>query len=466
MRAKHFLIGLFIIFCYGCATSPAPTLLPASPPQPTLSERVMPQVMTLVARNSDGKKVSQGSGFIWNQDYLITNAHVVAGAAWVEFYTEAGAGRGSAPYAIYIDVERDIAVLHWQHQESGLVIADIIPPRGTTVYAFGAPLGLEGTMSDGIISAIREIDQHDYIQTTAAISPGSSGGPLVNAKGEVVGVITSYMTQGQNLNLAIPASMIASLPLNTNERISFPASMDDEDNEEIAALFYELATAEEITANQAITGYFARNSFVFKGSYLHFYSIELEKTDSISLELESNIYKPHLFVWETDSFFDDSRDTWTHTAHSTSNRDLELTFSPPTGGTYFIAVESPEQQTGSYQFTVSKTPLLVDGRWLLIGQSDGTQTYLDLKSTDTSGYFLTAWVQMKHEQKNYAANETYNRTLSHWRINCSQMRYQINAFSFYNDGAHIGSDKGSSEWSLFIPGTLGERLGKAACALK
>jgi hypothetical protein len=87
-----------------------------------------------------------------------------------------------------------------------------IPEVGERVAVIGSPLGLERTVSDGIVSAVREIPTFGNIyQITAPISPGSSGSPVVNMKGEIIGVATFQYAEGQNLNFAIPAQRITKL---------------------------------------------------------------------------------------------------------------------------------------------------------------------------------------------------------------------------------------------------------------
>jgi S1-C subfamily serine protease len=83
---------------------------------------------------------------------------------------------------------------------------------GAKVYAIGAPKGLELTLSDGIVSSLREVDGGQYIQTTAAISPGSSGGGLFDENGALVGLTTFYLAEGQNLNFAVPVEWVKELP--------------------------------------------------------------------------------------------------------------------------------------------------------------------------------------------------------------------------------------------------------------
>ena len=82
---------------------------------------------------------------------------------------------------------------------------------GQTVYAAGNPQGLEGTFSQGIVSSIRELGTDKLLQITAPISPGSSGGPVLNSKGQVIGVSVATFRGGQNLNFAIPSDYLKAL---------------------------------------------------------------------------------------------------------------------------------------------------------------------------------------------------------------------------------------------------------------
>ncbi|MBA7592637.1 hypothetical protein ES708_34828 [subsurface metagenome] len=82
---------------------------------------------------------------------------------------------------------------------------------GDEIYVIGNPQGLEGTFSQGIISGIRDLDTEYILQVTAAISPGSSGGPVLNDKGRVIGVAFATLTEGQNLNFAVPAYYLSRL---------------------------------------------------------------------------------------------------------------------------------------------------------------------------------------------------------------------------------------------------------------
>ena len=104
---------------------------------------------------------------------------------------------------------------------------------GDAVYAVGNPQGLEGTFSQGIISSLREFKESKIIQITAPISPGSSGGPVLSAKGEVIGVSVATFRGGQNLNFAIPASYLSKLLEKQASLIPFSSSFQDKDSDSV-----------------------------------------------------------------------------------------------------------------------------------------------------------------------------------------------------------------------------------------
>jgi predicted Zn-dependent protease len=176
--------------------------------------RVSPAVVRIVVRDREFKEIGLGSGFFVTADgLLVTNHHVVRGA---EFATVLRAD-GSTLFVdgvLALDADQDLAVL--KVNGAGLPYLEVAPaaypPVGTRVYAIGNPQGLTNTLSEGLVSGIRqEGGQVRGIQTTAAISPGSSGGPLVDAQGRVVGVTRAYLVEGQALNFAVPAAAVRAL---------------------------------------------------------------------------------------------------------------------------------------------------------------------------------------------------------------------------------------------------------------
>ena len=195
---------------------PAPSVKPAAPAlhsPDVLFARTSPSVVQIVVQDRQGRTVSTGSGFVVHTRLLIaTNYHVIekAHAAHVVLPNKVKvAALGVAAF----DKAADIAILGIAEPVNvqPLGLARELPAVGVRVYAIGNPLGLANTLSDGLVSGHRQLAPTTVIQTTAPISPGSSGGPLLVANGSVVGVTTAGMREGQNLNFAVPASHVARL---------------------------------------------------------------------------------------------------------------------------------------------------------------------------------------------------------------------------------------------------------------
>jgi len=184
---------------------------------PSLIKRIKPSVVIVFAYNNKGEFLKLGSGFFISQSGdIITNYHVLQGAGSAEVKTSDGKTY-PITYIVAEDEQSDIICLSVDIPSKyvhSLSLSATIPEVGERIIVYGSPLGLENTVSDGIVSAVREIpDFGKIIQITAPISPGSSGSPVLNMKGEVIGIATFQMVEGQNLNFAIPSERISSLNL-------------------------------------------------------------------------------------------------------------------------------------------------------------------------------------------------------------------------------------------------------------
>ncbi len=141
---------------------------------------------------------------------MLTNYHVIRGASGAQVATTATGDTTEVESVVAFNVERDIAALRIPPLN--------IPPLsignsdavkiGDHVTAIGAPMGLENTLSDGIVSAVREMANERVIQMSAPISPGSSGGPVFDDHGKVIGLTVASMLGGQSLNFAVPVNAV------------------------------------------------------------------------------------------------------------------------------------------------------------------------------------------------------------------------------------------------------------------
>jgi hypothetical protein len=192
------------------ALAVATLLLSAEPCGDTvaLGEKVIASTVTVLADGDQGI-VGSGSGFFVEEDLVVTNWHVVGASKKLRVKLgQDAAGTVSVVGIVAADLANDLAVIRVASSGVPLTVNAEVPKRGAKVYAFGSPRLLEATMSDGIISAVRDIEGVERYQMTAAVSPGSSGGPLTNACGEVIGVAYMKVRDAESLNFAIPSRFV------------------------------------------------------------------------------------------------------------------------------------------------------------------------------------------------------------------------------------------------------------------
>jgi S1-C subfamily serine protease len=209
----------------------------SAPPRkdiPAIVKAANGAIVSIITSGADGKPLAQGTGFLVSTDgRIVTNYHVIEGASSAIVKLPDGAFY-DVDGVVAFDKARDLAVIKAHGQNFRVVTlgnSDRVQV-GEEIVAIGSPLSLESTVSSGIVSGIRTIETPNgaasqiqlppgyedakpvkrppavsygkYLQITAPISPGSSGGPLFNMAGEVVGITTLYLEGGENLNFAIP----------------------------------------------------------------------------------------------------------------------------------------------------------------------------------------------------------------------------------------------------------------------
>jgi tetratricopeptide (TPR) repeat protein len=183
-------------------------------PLPELVRRIKPSAVAIETFDSRNEKLSRGSGFFIDSERVVTNRHVIDNAFRAEVHSYNG-NVYPVKGVIAVDAEGDLALLRIEappNQIRALPLDKTSPQEGESVVVIGNPFGLEGSVTNGIVSAVRDIPTFGrIIQITAPISPGSSGSPVVNMQGQVVGVATLQITGGQSVNFAIPSERISQL---------------------------------------------------------------------------------------------------------------------------------------------------------------------------------------------------------------------------------------------------------------
>jgi len=183
-----------------------------------ITARATPAIVTVRAGDS------LGTGFVVRADgWIATNFHVVQGATEMEVVFS---NHKQFPVVEIMNASRlhDLVILRIDARNLPVLpVGDSNAVRpGDSVLAIGHPLGLEDTVSNGLVSAVRHVqDDLDVLQVSAPIAPGSSGGPLLNDRGEVIGVATAFLKSGQNLNFGLPAKYVKEMVARPH-----PISMD------------------------------------------------------------------------------------------------------------------------------------------------------------------------------------------------------------------------------------------------
>jgi hypothetical protein len=152
---------------------------------------------------------SQGSGFFVAPNIIATNYHVMEGATSASCYLNNSDTEYKIDGYVGLDKSVDLILLKVSTlNKPAIKLAVATASIGQKIYVIGSPRGLPATISDGIISGMRDFEGTKLLQMTASISPGSSGGPVLNSNGELIGISVSQLTEGQNLNFAIPKSYL------------------------------------------------------------------------------------------------------------------------------------------------------------------------------------------------------------------------------------------------------------------
>ena len=214
-----------------------PTGAQAALPADKLYERLSPCVFKVETYDAGAQHTANGSAVAISGNRLVSNKHVAVEGSSVKI-TQAGKSWNARLVRVHPFrdlVELEVAGLN---APAPVVRSSSSLKVGERVYTIGAPEGLEQSLAEGIISSLRKNDSESYIQTTAAISHGSSGGGLFDCQGRLVGITTMLMPAGQALNFAIPAEVIGEL-----ERYPVNAQSDETDASLRARMYDQLSVS-------------------------------------------------------------------------------------------------------------------------------------------------------------------------------------------------------------------------------
>lgn len=181
-----------------------------------IARESFPSIVELTVRTDDPNTVTLGSGFFVAPGVIVTSRHVVLGGRAAIARTADGAREFRGMTLLAFDERSDLALLKIDDAEGAATVPALVLTEGAIevgepAYALGNPRDVGATISPGIVSAVRKLEEVALVQFTAPISPGSSGGPVVNEYGEVIGIVRSTRADGQNLNFAVAAAELRKL---------------------------------------------------------------------------------------------------------------------------------------------------------------------------------------------------------------------------------------------------------------
>ncbi len=223
---------------------------PAQRTQSSLSsrdvvQRVSKSLVSIITQDKEGELIAQASGFFFREGLVVTNLHVFKRASQAHIKLLDSGLTYKVDNIVGLNRKRDLCVLKITGATALPLPLDTISKInvGDDIYAAGNPKGLEGTFSKGIVSGVRP--DAGLIQIDAAISPGSSGGPVVNNRAAVIGIIVSSLVDGQNLNFAIPAVQLEATALNWNTQVKIAGafSLTDRDEDKLKGPVHSVVTS-------------------------------------------------------------------------------------------------------------------------------------------------------------------------------------------------------------------------------
>lgn len=445
-------------------------------------------VVLLKTFDRDGVLVGLGSGFRIAGGRFVTNAHVIAGASRVEVFNDSGALLGVARSADMLSTSVDLAILPSAGPRAPyLSLAGASPAIGEHVIVIGAPEGLTNTVSDGIVSARRKIGARHLLQISAPISPGSSGGPVLNNKGQVVGVSESILREGQNLNFAVPVSEVIALASSRAGQFEFPAATEKVARSPTQRGGFSGAaggsSAPVLTLGSYLHGDLASGDEIVEGNYADYYRINEDKALSVSIWVSSPDFTPSFRVFKVvgDTLVAVAASKPVYGEKQVTPLRLEsarmaLSLLPHVAYVMIVnATDDSHSKAGGYGLSVGAANgmmpagsrlVKIEERWLESGSTDIFDIHFDRtrieRSTDNA---YLVWTRLTYRGPNTGKDgQAFDVTMEQDEISCADGRFRVLSVARFLKGDVVASSFSPTEWLTVFPESVGELSQRTICA--
>jgi hypothetical protein len=468
----------------------APSL--AAPQDKSLPEVVRhanSAVVLLRAYDATGALLGAGSGFYIPDGRVATNVHVIEGASRVEVLTSHGRLVGAVDHASSLSASVDLAILPALGTPTAtLSFASGEPQPGETAIAIGSPQGLTNTVSQGIVSAIREVDGRTWIQITAPISPGSSGGPVLDGAGRVIGISVSQIREGQNLNFAVPVRDLAALASSPPGRLAFPAAVRTRSAGAAGEIGREPGST-EVTAAAVIRalpalematprdGTLTSDGFISSGGkYVDFYRFDGRSGQTVTILVTSDDFDPYVVLSYTANGEEIS--TLAEDDDSGPGLNAMIVQRLPATSTYAISVTSYQAgahgryTVGVYDGDLSDVVRAGDsdstggGRWRVVSGTYDFTTSLDSNSIRrVRSNVYEAWTRTFYPNgSELRRGQVYSYDMALREVDCHRRRSRFLEITYYDlNGRVVSSTNIPGSFSAWVPGSVGESTGESIC---
>lgn len=459
-------------------------------------------VVTIRVYGDSGVEIGLGSGFFIADGRVVTNAHVVEGAAWVEVYDREDRFLLTTTHVSVISTRLDVAILPAPSNPApGLPIRDVAPDIGESIWVIGSPQGLTGSVSNGVVSAERTSDGRTLLQITAPISPGSSGGPVLDSRGRVLGIASSFLGSGQNLNFAVPASDLVVLAEGPGSELSFPQAAPQVETAPVPS-----STGPDWVSSEPALSGFSRfystatdlvppvlvrtDSLTSRDASLNAHHFDLFRFfalqgETLRISVVSDDFDPIVKVYASEDLQAGVENGW-----SLENDDggeglnslMDVTF-PRTGfytlrvapygpggsGTYYLLIwDQAMVDTASSVDEARPEPRPDSDRWTYAGTANDDSTWwVDLRGMRNSGGLRSAWIlQLKASPTIDPGGEPIDESRTLFDYDCSNWRSRLRSLVTYHQGAVVTSlswEAFEADWTPTTPDTMGEGVIELVC---